>query len=338
MSGIVDVALVSLGTTPGLRWVDDTFAGQLRAAGVTCEVRRARVGATGALRRNPVVTDLVEALAARRAARGAQARVTVFSTVTAALLQPARGPYAVRFDSPAVLNRTGWSGAWQRRRERAVLASARVLLPQSQAAGDAAPGSAPRVVVPVPINEFAAQETRDLDAVAYAGYPEKRGLDSICRAWAAAGDGRRLVVGGIDRARAVSWLERRGLSAPQGVEWAGSLPHDDWLATVGRAKLFLNASRWEDYGVSQLEALSAGAALVTVPSPGPYEALGLARRLAPDLVDQDLGAALTRALALGEAELARYRSDAADALAPYRPEAVQRVVAESVVPALGLAA
>ena len=334
MSGIVDVTLVSLGTTPGLRWVDDAFAGQLRAAGVTCEVRRAQVGAAGALRRNPAVTDLVEALAARRAARGAEARLTVFSTVTAALLQPVRGPYAVRFDSPAALNRTGASGAWQRWRERGVLASACVLLPQSQAAGDAAPGAAPRVVVPVPIHEVAAQGPRDIDAVAYAGYPEKRGLDTICRAWAETGGGRQLVIGGIDQARAASWLERRGLSEPPGVQWAGTLPHDEWLATVGRAKLFINASRWEEYGISQLEALSAGAALVTLPSPGPYEALGLARRLAPELVDSDLAAALTHGLALDETELGSYRREAADALAPYRPEAVQRIVRERVVPIL----
>jgi glycosyltransferase involved in cell wall biosynthesis len=105
---------------------------------------------------------------------------------------------------------------------------------------------------------------------------------------------------------------------------------------AARARLFVNASRWEDYGISQLEALSAGAALVTVPSPGPYAALPIARGLDPRLVDDDLAAALAHGLALADRELARYREAAAEALAPFRPDAVQRTVAEQVVPALGL--
>jgi glycosyltransferase involved in cell wall biosynthesis len=105
---------------------------------------------------------------------------------------------------------------------------------------------------------------------------------------------------------------------------------------VQRARLFVNASRREDYGLAQLEALSAGAALVTVPSPGPYEALPLARRLAPELVADDLASALAAGLAMAEQELEAYRGAAATELAPYRPAAVQAVVEERVVPALGL--
>lgn len=338
MPGPVDVALVSLGTTPGLRRADDAFAAGLREAGVGCEVRHVEIGAAGRLRRHPAVTDLVEALAARRAAGSVNARVTVHSTVTAALLQRRDGPYAVRFDAPAALNRTGAAGAWQRRAERRALAGARVLLPWSEAAGAAAPGPAPRVAVPVPIPEQPQSAERDIDALAYAGNPHKRGLDGLCRAWAAAPAGARLVIGGIERERGVPWLQRAGVPEPDGVEWRGRVAHAEWLQMAGRARLFVNASRWEDYGISQLEALSAGAALVTVPSPGPYEALGLARRLAADLVDGDLATALARGLALGESELESYRREAAQALAPYRPEAVQRIVGERVVPALGLAA
>jgi glycosyltransferase involved in cell wall biosynthesis len=329
-----DVALVSLATTPGLRRADAAFAEQLRAAGVSCELHPVAIGRAGALRRASAVTDLVEALAARRAASGARGSVAVFSTVTAALLQPRRGRYAVRFDAPAALNRPGAGGAWQRARERRALSGAGLLLPWSEAAGRAAPGGAPRLVVPVPLPQLAGAARRDVDALAYAGNPHKRGLDALCRAWAAAGAGGRLVVGGIERERALAWLARRGVEPPAGVEWRGPLPYDEWTALVGRARLFVNASRWEDYGISQLEALSAGAALVTTPSPGPYEALALARRLAPRLVDADLASALAAGLALADAELSRYRVAAAAALAPYRPEAVQRTVAERVAPAL----
>jgi glycosyltransferase involved in cell wall biosynthesis len=330
-----DVALVSLGTTPGLRRADEAFAEQLRHAGVACEVVRVHIGAAGALRRHLAVTDLVESLAARRTPRP-RARLVVFSTVTAALLQRDPGPYAVRFDSPAAMNRPGLAGAWQRRAERRALAGARCLLPWSEAADAAAPGDAPRVVVPVPVEQLPAGGTRDIDALAYAGDPKKRGLDALCLAWDQLGGGARLVVAGIERERALHWLGRRGVSEPAGVEWAGVLSREDWLAAVRRARLFINASRWEDYGISQLEALSAGAALVTVPSPGAYEALTLARRLAPELVG-DLKPVIAAGLALPDAELERYRGAAATELAPYRPAAVQALVTERVVPALGLA-
>ena len=73
-----------------------------------------------------------------------------------------------------------------------------------------------------------------------------------------------------------------------------------------------------------------------MPSPGPYEALPLARRLEPQLVSNDLAAALSAGLALWDAEVEAYRGAAANELGRYRPQAVQRVVAESVIPALGL--
>ena len=331
-----DVVLLSLGTTPGLRRADAAFAEQLRDAGADCRLVPVEIGrAAKALRRNPAITDLVEAAAARRTLRP-EAGVTIYSTVTAAFLQRG-GDYAVRFDSPAALNRPGVSGAWQRQAERRALGRARCLLPWSDAAGQAAPGDAPRVVLPVPVAESPAEASREIDVLAYAGDPQKRGLDVLCRAWAKAGGAARLVVAGIERERAAEWLERRGVVAPADIEWAGLLSRDDWLATVGRARLFVNASRREDYGISQLEALSAGAALVTVPSAGPYEALPIARRLAADLVGEDLAAALAAGLALDDAELRDYRRRAAEELEPYRPAAVQAAVAGRVIPALGIA-
>jgi len=335
MPGPVDVALVSLGTTAGLRRADEAFAAGLRGEGVSCEIRQVRIGRAGALRRQRSVTDLVEALAARRVPR-ADARLTVFSTVTAALLQPRDAPYAVRFDSPAALNRQGMSGAWQRRAERRALEGARALFPWSPAAGDAAPGSAPRVAVPVPVVEVEGARTRDLDALAYAGDPGKRRLDVLCRAWAAAGEGARLLVTGIEEERAAAWLARRGITPPDSIEFTGPMERVAWLELAGRARLFVNASRWEDFGISQLEALSAGALLVTTPSPGPYAALPIARELAPQLVDADLAAAVAVALAMPPDQLTGYREGAAAALAPYRPAAVQRLFGERVVPALGL--
>src|SRR3954471_18211831 len=231
---MVDIGLVSLGTTPGLRRADAVLADQIRAAGATCEVVPVRIGrGAGALRRNAAVTDLVEALAARRAASGLQARALIFSTVTTALLQRAPSvPWAVRFDSTAASNRPGTSGAWQRARERTALSRATLLLPWGERSG------ADGVVLRVPVDEVAAAPARDIDAIAYAGYPRKRGLDLLCAAWTeGARPDERLVVGGVERARALEWLGRE----PAGVEWTGPLPRDEWLARVARARFFVNA-------------------------------------------------------------------------------------------------
>src|SRR3954451_2666005 len=137
-----DIALVSLGTTPGLRRADETFAEMARQAGFSCEVVDVGVGKSGNLRRQSTLTDIVEARAARNAASGVKARVIVYSTVTAALMQKPSGKYAVRFDSPAAENRPGASGAWSRRREAKVLANADLLLPWGNAALKVLPAEA----------------------------------------------------------------------------------------------------------------------------------------------------------------------------------------------------
>jgi glycosyltransferase involved in cell wall biosynthesis len=332
-----DIALVSLGTTPGLRRADAAFATLAREAGASCEVVPVRIGAAGALRRHPAVTDLVEALAARRASRRVEAGAVVYSSVTAALLSDRPATYAVRFDAPAALNRRGAGGAWQRRSERAALAGARVLLPWGRVAAAAVSGLAPVIPLHVPVEPLEGAPERDVDAIAYAGYPWKRGLDLLCAAWElAAPGGGRFVIGGVDREQGLRWLDRCEVSEPDGVEWAGPLPREEWLRLVGRARVFVNASRWEDHGLAQLEALSAGAALVTVPSPGAYEALPLARQLDPRLVAIDLAAALQAGLALSEEERAGYARRADALLAPYRADVVRRTLAERVLPALGL--
>jgi glycosyltransferase involved in cell wall biosynthesis len=337
---VPDIALVSLGTTPGLRRSDEAFAQLVRSAGASCEIVPVRIGAAGRLRRHIAVTDMVEALAARRSVRGIDARAIVFSTVTAAFLQRPRVPYGVRFDAPAALNRPGAGGAWQRAVERGALGRASVLMPLTEAAAGAAPDGAAEVVrVPIPVDEVEPAPERDIDAVAYAGYPRKRRPDLVCEAWTRArpGGGGRLVIGGADRNKGLRWLERRGVPEPDGVEWAGELPRPEWLRLVARARAFVNASDWEDYGVAQFEALAAGTPLVTLPSPGPSEALKLARGLAPELVTDTLADGLAAALSMDDAARASYRARALELLVPYREESIRAVVAERVLPALGVA-
>jgi len=340
--GSRNIALISLGTTPGLRRADAAFQAAAELAGRSCEVIRVRIGLAGKLRRQMTVTDLVEALAARRAARAADARVIVFSTVTAALLQRPSVPYAIRFDSPAALNRRGAAGAWQRRAEARAMRGAAVLLPWGQAAAAAVPAEAratPVIPLHVPVELGGPRSSvRDIDALAYAGYPEKRGLDVLMQAWSSVGEGRRLVVAGIDRDRANDWLRPREIAVPAAVEWRPLLGRDEWAATLRRTRVFVNASRREDHGLSQLEALAAGCMLVTVPSAGPYEALPIARRLEPRFV-ADTGTAEGLAAALRaavSADGADYAVRAQRELEPYRRENVQRVFEQQVLPALGI--
>ncbi len=314
---------------------DDAFAALVREAGATCAVVRVSTGRSAALKRQMALTDAVEALAARHSAsRLPDARAVVLSTVSASFFVRPRVPFAVRFDAPAALNRPGVWGAWQRAAERRALARADLLLPWSTEA--AAPVRDARRVVPlgVPIEPLPGAAKRDIAALAYAGNPHKRGLEVLCEAWGRSGLAGPLVVGGVTAEGGRSWLARCGVPEPAGLEWAGVVPRVAWLALLGRARLYVNASRYEDHGIAPLEALSAGAALVSVPTPGPYPALRMARELAPALVSEDLAAALRAGAALEDRAGYARRADAL--LAPHRPEALRRIVAEQVLPALGV--
>jgi glycosyltransferase involved in cell wall biosynthesis len=339
---LTDIALISLATTPGLVRSDAAFAQLVRDCGVECQIVPVRIGPEGKLRRHPAITDLVESIAARRT-RAPEARAIVYSTTTAALLQKPAAPFAVRFDATAASNRPpGLGSAWQRARERDVLKRARLLLPVSHGATEHLPEPhAPVVRVPIPVDEVPAAAERDVDACAYAGYPRKRGLELITAAWQEARPpGGRLVIGGTDRDKALRWLDRCGVPEPDGVEFTGMVPREQWLRTVARSRVFLNASRWEDYGIAQFEALAAGTPIATVPSPGPYEALRLIRELAPELVTTEvddataLVTAVRTALAWDDARRADYARRAHELLAPYRPDALRATIAERVLPVL----
>jgi Glycosyl transferases group 1 len=358
-----DVLLLSLGTTLGWRAADAVFVDQLRQAGASVVATTVRIGATGRLRRAYPVTDLVEALAARRALRAAlrreRPRSLVISATTAAMLADVEDlPYAVRLDAPARLNRPGAHNAGLHVLERRALARARLVLPWSRAALEALPrGAAPAIVVPPPVapsgaagtgrerpagaeRERLAGAARERLAVAYTPDVKAKGLDVVCAAWAEAGlDDARLLVFGVERDRAMAHLERTGISPPASVEFLGKTPPAEFRAALRRARAYVGGARWEDFGMAPLEALADGALLVTVPSGGPFEALGPARRLAPELVADavaaaPLAASLRAAFKLPDEEVERYRAEAARLVERFRPEAVQRVVKEEVLPAL----
>jgi glycosyltransferase involved in cell wall biosynthesis len=355
----LDVLIVSLGSTGGLRAVDDELLASLRRAGARAAIARAHPPPPV---RTMMLTDLRWARAARRVARAAIARsgprALIYSTTTAALLWPRPG--AIRFDAVAAANRPGRHGLWQRALERRRLREAPLLLPQSEGALREAPASVRRalppdgaLVLPVPVEPSgqldlldgvavdprtpglraqragAPRPVKDIAAITYAADPVKKGLADVLAAWRQVREpGEELVVAGVTGEQ----LVRLGLgSHGDGVRACGMLPAEDYRALLRRARVFVCAARREDHGIAQLEALADGCMLVSRASPGPYVALSIAEELDRRLIDEDLAAALRTAL---DDPMPRYHERALRALSPLRRAVIDRQVAEELLPRL----
>jgi hypothetical protein len=345
-----DLLLLSLGTTLGWRRVDEALLAQLRRAGASTAAVSVGLGATDRLRRGYPVNDLVEMYAARRAAYTAverhEPRGLIVSSTTAAMLLPSLpAPYAVRFDAPARLNRPGARNAFLHALERRGMRRARLTIPFSVAGAEALPeGAARAVVVSPPIDPSAAPggepEERERLAVAYVPDPKAKGLDVVAGGWAAARVERaRLEVYGLDPDWARSHLRRSGVAEPESLELRGTVPAAEFRARLRSARVFVHGARWEDWGQAPLEALADGALLATAPAGGPYEALRVARQLAPSLVADAvepvaLGAAIRAAFELPEEQVSSYRERAGELLRPYSSEAVQETVERELLPGL----
>jgi glycosyltransferase involved in cell wall biosynthesis len=343
----MDLLLLSLGTTRGLRVADGAFADLAERAGASVAVSGVRIGLTGRLRRAYPAIDLVEAAAARRALATAIRRhdpraVVLSATTTALLAPPLDRPYAVRLDSPASFNRPGRRNAVVHALERRRLAGARLVLPLSRAAAAVLPaGSADAVVVPTPVVPAGPTDgVRDRLAVGYTPDPKAKGLDLLARAWgAAAVPGAKLAVFGVSPERGREFLARRDVPEPEGLEWRGMAPEADFRGALRRARAFVVAARWEDFGMAQLEALADGALLVTAPSAGAYEALAMARELDPELVagrvePDELAACVRHAFEIDEDRATAYRAASAARLERFRPERIVETIRREVLPAL----
>jgi hypothetical protein len=308
---VTDVLIVSLGSTGGWRASDPELAQSMQRAGASAVV------ATAAPQRDVrtyALTDLLWARAAREAARRAIGehgpRAVLYSSTTAALLWPRPG--AIRFDTLARESRPGRHGFWQRPIERRRLAQASLLVPMT--------ADRPGICVRIPVEPSGPAGERDIAAVAYAADPVKRRLGVLLTAWdAARRPGETLVVTGFEGA------DR------DGVRFAGRVAPADFRALLRRARTFVAAPAREDYGIAPLEALADGCVVVTTPATGPYPALDIVRAIDQRLVTEDLAGGIRTALDDAPADFA---ARAAAALAPFRPGAVDRVVADELLPRL----
>jgi hypothetical protein len=326
-STTTDVLLVSLGSTAGLRAADAELVASMQRAGATVAVATAEPQRDV---RTLMATDLAWARAARAAAKAAierhRPRAIVYSTTTAALLWPQPG--AIRFDAPSAANRPGRHGLWQRPLERRRLQEARLLIPMAEGTL-AEVRSGPRadaVIVPIPVEPSGPPARgRDIAALTYGTNPEKKGLDVVLAAWARARrDGEELEIAGLD-------APPPGAPHVEGVRYLGRLAPEEYRERLRRARVYVTAPRREDYGMAQLEALADGCRLVTTAAPGPYAALSIARALDPRLVGDDLAGALRTAL---DDPVPNYAARAVEAIAPFRHDPVDRVVAEELLPRL----
>lgn len=346
MSARPDLLLVSLGTTLGWRLADRLFLEGAAAAGASAAAVAVGQGAAGRLRRGYPVNDLVEAVAARRAVQQAverlRPRAVVYSSTTAAMLAPALDvPFAVRLDGPAALNRPGPLNAPVRALEHAALARARLVLPWSEPARAALPeGSAAAVVLAPPVESSGAHEGDEPLAVAYVPDPKAKGLDVVVGAWAqAAVEGARLEVFAVEPERAERHLRRHGLTLPASATVRGVVSPAEFRSALRRARVMVAGARWEDFGQAPLEALADGALLATVPTPGPFAALPLARELEPRLVATELSAAalarcVRAAFALSPERVEALRTRSAELLAPLRADALVSRLRHEVLPRL----
>jgi glycosyltransferase involved in cell wall biosynthesis len=347
----VDVLLVSPGTTAGWRRVDGELATLLGELGLAVATASTDFRIARHLRRGVLTTDLAEAGAMRRALATAlrrhRPRAIVFSSPQATMLQPRRrleGPTAVRFDEPAVTNRSGPGSALLHALERRALGRVRLLLPLGVEPGAEARAldvTTPQIALPAAIETAAGPwRPREPIVLVYAGNPSKKGLELTVAAWSRGGaPGWRLVVTGIERDAGLRHLARHGVAAPGGIEWTGLLSPERYRELLASAAVFVSASRHEDYGLAQLEALGAGLALVTLPATGPYPALGIARAsdarlVAADPTAEALAPPLATALALTDAERAAYADRARELLGPHSRAELKRRLEEQVLPVL----
>lgn len=346
----VDILHVSAGTTRGWRVIDETLRLTMEELSVSVErVAIKRPSGGQMLRIGSPFNDLYQASCLVAAAESGMRRVKpaaiFYSSSHAALLQPRRGiPEAVWIDGPIAYMSSGRRTAPLRALEAARQRRLDLVISMSlQYADRLVAPLYPRAsaVLHVPVDPSASNITLPAGltspyGVTYAGNPGKKGLDLAIEAWKIVAPGIPLVVTGITRAAARSYL---GQDPPAEVKFAGSLSRESHRAIVRHADLYVSASRREEYGTAQLEALADGIPVAAVPSLGVVEPLAVARRLEPPLVAdavsaEKLAGVVSRALRMSDTARAKYRERCSELMSGYSSAAFKKRLADDVLPVL----
>jgi hypothetical protein len=345
----VDILHVCAGTTGGWKAIDDAMNLALDELGVSVKrIAMPRRGIGLVRRSGHPLNDLYEAgamaTATSRALQEVSPSAIIYSSSHAALLQPRRRlREAVWVDGPIALMSPGARAAPVRALERMRQHRLDVVLAMSLQHPDLlAEPLRPRatVVLHMPVDpsdpDVPAQDIPPPYGAMYAGVPGKKGLDIAIDAWEMAAPQMPLVVTGITVAEAESYLGRR---PPKDIVFTGRIPRAKHRAIVRQASVYVSASRREEYGTAQLEAMTDRIPLAAVPSLGAVEPVAVARRLTPDLVAGDISAqalasSIRRALSMDEEERAEYGRAAGAIMGEYSFGAFKQRLRDDVLPLL----
>ena len=148
---------------------------------------------------------------------------------------------------------------------------------------DAAAGMTGSLVLPVAVEAFGPSgpaEVRDIAASPTRPTRLKKGLDRVLAAWRQCGGPARSSSSPAPQ-RAGPATGRNRVARGGCASDRGCLRCEEYRALLRRARVFVCAPRREDYGIAQLEALADGCMLVSTPAPGPYAALADRPRARP---------------------------------------------------------
>lgn len=346
----VDILHVSAGTTRGWRVNDETLRGALEELGVSVArvaIRRPSGGLV--LRIGSPGNDLYQAAclvaAAERGLRRMRPQAIIYSSSHAALLQPPRNcPEAVWLDGSIASMREGALMAPVRALERTRQKRLDLVLSMSvQHATEIAAPLRPRAtkvlhvpIDPSPVGVALFPGVTPPFGITYAGNPGKKGLDLAIAAWSQAAPTMTLVVSGLTRADASTHL---GELPPSNIYFTGPVSRNVHRALVRQAAVYVSASRREELGTAQLEALADGVPVAAVPSRGAAEPVTLVREILPSLVAcnlsaESLGACISRALRMSPDELDGYRVRSERIMADYSYTAFKERLTRDVLPVL----
>lgn len=339
-----------MGTTGGWKHIDATLREALLELGVTVEQIAIKRPRGGLIRRaGSPLNDLYEALSSVGATRDALRRVApraiIYSSSHAALLQPARAPReAVWIDGPIALMRPETRNAPLRLLERMRQRRLDLVMPMSlqhpdSLAGPLRPRKVAMLHMPVEPSDPGGSLPPDIKppyGVMYAGAPGKKGLDIALDAWRLASPGMPLVVTGLNADEAERFL---GHAVPAEAVFTGRVARSTHRRLVFDAQVYVSASRREEYGTAQLEALTDGTPLAAVPSRGAVEPVAVARRLVPNLVADEFSARalagrISEAVAMNSAERSDYANAAMRLMQAYTHDAFKVRLREQVLPVL----